>query len=163
ESLDRQLSSLPEKYRITLVLCDMEGMGHTETARQLGWPVGTVSSRLSRARAMLAKRLARRGITLSVGALATIFARESAAVSMPGQLICPTVLAASLFAAGRSVTAGVVSTDVAALTGEVLKALWLRKLSVAAAMLLMVSATVLALVPLAGQAEAPPVLNTAKE
>src|SRR5262249_23987558 len=109
ESLDRQLSCLPEKYRITLVLCDMEGMGHKETARQLGWPVGTVSSRLSRARAMLAKRLARRGISLSVGSLAVLLARESASASMPGQLIFPTVRAASLFAAGRAVTTGVVS------------------------------------------------------
>src|SRR5262249_14704638 len=90
ESLDREMSRLPEKYHIPIVLCDLQGMGHKEAARQLGWPIGTVSSRLSRARAMLAKRLARRGVSLSVGSLAVLLAQESASASMPTQLIGPT-------------------------------------------------------------------------
>jgi DNA-directed RNA polymerase specialized sigma24 family protein len=90
ESLDRKLSRLPEKYRIPIVLCDLEGMGHTEAAHQLGRPIGTVSSRLSRARAMLAKRLARRGLSLSAGSLAALLAQESASASMPTQLTSST-------------------------------------------------------------------------
>ena len=54
-----------------------------------------------------------------------------------------------------AVTAGLVSAEVVALTGEVLKILLLSRLKVAMAMLLVVSATVLALVPLAAQSEAP--------
>jgi RNA polymerase sigma-70 factor (ECF subfamily) len=127
ESLDRELSRRPEKYRIPIVLCDLEGMGHGEAARQLGWPIGAVSSRLSRARSMLARRLARRGLSLSVGSLAVLLAREPASASMPSLLICPTARAASRFAAGGAVTAGVVSADVVALTGEVLKVM-LRRL-----------------------------------
>src|SRR5689334_262291 len=53
ELLDGELSRLPGRYRIPIVLCDLEGQTHQEAARQLGWPIGTVSSRLSRARSML--------------------------------------------------------------------------------------------------------------
>jgi RNA polymerase sigma factor (sigma-70 family) len=51
ESLDRELSHLPEKYRTPIILCDLEGWTHWEAASRLGWPISTVSSRLSRAKA----------------------------------------------------------------------------------------------------------------
>src|SRR5262249_13941203 len=59
--LDQELSRLPDRYRAVLVLCDLEGETRKEAARQLGLPEGTVGSRLARARALLAKRLAQRG------------------------------------------------------------------------------------------------------
>ena len=46
-----------------LVLCDLEGLTHEEAARRLGVPVGTIKSRLSRARGRLRSRLTRRGLT----------------------------------------------------------------------------------------------------
>jgi RNA polymerase sigma factor (sigma-70 family) len=100
ESLDRELSRLPEKYRVPIILCDLEGRTHREAASQLRWPIGTVSSRLSRARSMLARRLSRRGGSLAVGSLTVHLARESASACMPTNLIGSTARAASLFAAG---------------------------------------------------------------
>jgi RNA polymerase sigma factor (sigma-70 family) len=137
--LDQELSRLPGKYRIPVVLCDLEGNTHREAASQLGWPVGTVSSRLSRARAMLAKRLARRGVSLSVGSLAVLLAREAASAPLPTRLIGATARAASLFAAGGA--SGVVLAEVADLTGEVLKMMLLSRLKVTALLLLALAGT----------------------
>ncbi len=60
--IDEEIRRLPERYRIPLLLCHVEGLKHDEVAERLGCPVGTVESRLSRARERLRTRLARRGL-----------------------------------------------------------------------------------------------------
>jgi RNA polymerase sigma factor (sigma-70 family) len=60
--IDEEIRRLPERYRVPLVLCHMEGLRHEEVAKRLGCPVGTVESRLSRAREQLRTRLERRGL-----------------------------------------------------------------------------------------------------
>ena len=134
--LDREVARLPEKYRMPIILCELEGKTHRQAAEQLGWPVGTVSGRLSRARALLASRLSRPGTPLTVGALGVLLAHDVARAGVPPELVRSTAQAASLSTAGKAVTAGVVSAEVAALTGEVLKTMLLNKLTLATAMLL---------------------------
>jgi RNA polymerase sigma-70 factor, ECF subfamily len=56
----RELAALPEKHRVVLVLREVEELSYEEIAVALGVPVGTVESRLHRARAGLARRLERR-------------------------------------------------------------------------------------------------------
>ena len=121
--LDEELSRLPDRYRGVVVLCDLESLTRKEAARQLGIPEGSVASRLARARAVLARRLARRGIVLSgsVGAVAAGVASASA----PPAVVASTIRAASRMAAGRA--AGV-SAQVAALTGGGVKAMLVTKL-----------------------------------
>src|SRR5947209_1892797 len=123
--LDRELSCLPAKYRAVLVLCDLEGMTRTEAAGQLGLPEGTVASRLTRARSMLARRLARLGVSITAVALAALLAPKASASAV---LVSATIHAARLFAAGPAATAGVLSMNVVALTEGVLKAMFLSKI-----------------------------------
>src|SRR5262249_19350764 len=55
-----------------VVLCELQGRGRREAARQLGIPEGTLSSRLAAARKLLAKRLARYGLAVTGGTLAEV-------------------------------------------------------------------------------------------
>ncbi len=127
--LDTVLSKLAEKYRIPILLCDLEGRTIKEAARHLGWPQGTVATRLTRGRAQLAKQLTKHGLTLSGGVIATALAQESALGNLPSALLASTAKAASSFAAtGHYMAAGVVSAKVAALTNVTMKTMLLAKL-----------------------------------
>lgn len=117
--LDHELNLLPERYRAVLVACDLEERSRKEAARLLGLAEGTVSSRLARGRSLLAKRLARYGLSLSVGTLAAALSTEAPA-ALALSLTSATLLAAT--------GGGVISASAGFLTKGALKAMFLTKL-----------------------------------
>lgn len=59
QSMRRAILALPSRYREVIVLCDLQDVSYNDAAHTLGCPVGTIRSRLSRARQMLTERLNR--------------------------------------------------------------------------------------------------------
>jgi RNA polymerase sigma factor (sigma-70 family) len=159
EALDEELSRLSDAFRAPVVLCDLEEKTHLEAARILGLPVGTVSSRLVRAREKLRRRLVRRGLSLSAGAIAAFWAGEASARSVSPALVATTSKAAANCLAGAVATT-VLSTSVASLSEGVMRSLRIRTLTSKAVMFsLILAASVgaaVGMVQLAGRGESPP-------
>jgi RNA polymerase sigma factor (sigma-70 family) len=126
--LDQQLALLPDKYRIAVLLCDLEGRKGKDVARQLKIPEGTLASRLRTGRVMLAKRLNRLGVALSGGAIAAMLARNAATAGAPTILVSSTVHAAAAMAAGNTIAAEVASANTVALMEGAMKTMLLTKL-----------------------------------
>jgi RNA polymerase sigma-70 factor (ECF subfamily) len=57
EALRRAVQALPRRYREVVVLCDLEELDYADAAVVLGCPIGTVRSRMHRARALLLEKL----------------------------------------------------------------------------------------------------------
>ncbi len=144
--VQEEVRRLPEKYRSVVLLCYWEGLTQEQAAHQLGCPIGTVRSRIARARDLLRRRLVRRGLSATAGAVA-IFSTASAPAALPIapvplNLIRSSVQAAMCVAAGQS-TAGVVPASVLFLVRRVLWSLAMMKLKNVVLMMIVASLLVL--------------------
>ena len=96
ELIDRELLALPGKYRAAVVLCDLNGRTVRDAAAEVGCPAKTLGTRLLRGRALLAGRLARRGVVAPTVLTAAVPARLSGSVFplAAGRAVVPPAVAA---------------------------------------------------------------------
>ncbi|MDR3618968.1 MAG: sigma-70 family RNA polymerase sigma factor [Paludisphaera borealis] len=127
-ALHEELNRLPERLRRPVVCCYLEGLTHERAAERLGCPVGTVRSRLARARSLLHRRLSIRGVAPAVAPLEVLFSSNS--IDPPLRLIDQTMrLVASSHV--RWPEAGVVSASLLSLANGVVRMMNLKKALVA--------------------------------
>jgi RNA polymerase sigma factor (sigma-70 family) len=132
--LDEAVASLPEPCRMPFVLCYLDGRTVSDAARELGWPRGTVATRLALARQRLRARLASRGVALSAGALAGAVSGNVASARAPVSLLVTTARAATV-AAGHEMATGTGPATAALAQGG--KAMLMTRVKVAALLLAM--------------------------
>jgi RNA polymerase sigma factor (sigma-70 family) len=139
EALHEEVARLPERYRVPIVLCELEGMTYHEAALRLRCPVSTIGVRLKRARERLRLRLTQRGLAPTAGLIGALFGAEAASAWMPSGLVAATARAATRFAASKAAANGMVSAGVIALTEGVLRSMALAPLKLAASLALAVA------------------------
>ncbi len=133
-ALHEEIARLPEKLRLAVVHCDLEGMTQAQAAAQLHWSERTIHHRLAEGRARLKRRLARRGLEPDSAILGTVLLREARA-AVPVAWREATVRAAVAMVK-PTITVGAVSATAQQLAQEVYKIMLLKKLTVTAATLL---------------------------
>jgi RNA polymerase sigma factor (sigma-70 family) len=124
ELLAEEVARLPEKYRQPVLLCYLAGLTTAEVAQHLGWPKGTVLTRLAWAREQLKKRLASRGVT--AGALAGLLVPAAPAVGV--QSVSATARAAALMLAGEPLAGAGASERAVSLAKGVVRAMVCNRL-----------------------------------
>jgi RNA polymerase sigma factor (sigma-70 family) len=125
--LHEEVGRLPDRYRAVIVLCLLEGLTHAQAARRLGWPAGTVQSRLARGKTLLRDRLTRRGVApcaLGFGGRASI---DAAVATPPSALVGATIRTATLFSLDREA----IPAAITGLAKQVVHAMLILKLKAA--------------------------------
>ncbi|MDB5309555.1 MAG: sigW 3 [Gemmataceae bacterium] len=127
--LEDEVRLLPEKYRLAVLTCYAGGTPTAEAAARLGWPKGTLLTRLAWARRRLRDRLARRGVTLAGGFVGAFAARSGpAGAALLAGRITPAAVAV---ACGDPVAKELVSERVRSLTEGVVRTMIGTKLKAA--------------------------------
>jgi RNA polymerase sigma factor (sigma-70 family) len=134
-AIHEEIERLPEPYRAAVVTCHLEGLTQQDAARRLGWPVGTLQSRLARGRQRLRDRLKRRGLAPSLGGLAVKLS------PVPNALVASTAKAATTLHLGGAI-AGMIAPAVLAMIHSTTKGMLMTKLKLGALALMMVGGLV---------------------
>ncbi|HKB01567.1 MAG TPA: sigma-70 family RNA polymerase sigma factor [Gemmataceae bacterium] len=109
--VDQEVSRLPDRYRLPVVLCCLQGLARDEAAADLGWSFDSLKGRLERGRELLRQRLSARGLALPVTLGATLLV----------PLIVPTVLRAETARAAVRFAAGPMPGTAAVLASEMVR------------------------------------------
>jgi RNA polymerase sigma factor (sigma-70 family) len=118
--LHAEVDRLPDRHRLPVVLCDLEGLTYEQAAERLRWTLPTLRCRLAKARQRLRARLTRRGFTPSVAG--PILAAKASTAIVPPALARATVLAA---------TGGLPPAGAALIAQALLKGMLMTKLKIA--------------------------------
>ena len=122
--MHEELDRLPDRQRLPVVLCDLEGLTYEQAAGRLRWTEPTLRHRLVKARRRLRERLTRRGIT--AGSVGVVLAESAAGA----RAAVPAALARSAVAAAAG---GAASATAAALSAPIIRSLLMTRLKIAAA------------------------------
>jgi RNA polymerase sigma factor (sigma-70 family) len=147
---DEEVGRLPAKFRVPFVLCYLEGRTNEQAAQELGWPRGTVATRLAAARRRLRLQLTRRGVVLSAGLFTVALTEQLSAAPAPAPLVLHTSSAALAFAANPGALTSLVTARVLSLTKGELRNMFLNKIKLVTAMLAVVALVILGLTTVAG-------------
>lgn len=121
--LDEEIDKLPDRCRLAVIACYLNGRTADDAAKEFGCPRGTVLSRLAAAREKLRRGLTRRGFTVSIAGLTTGLTGEAATAAMPSSMIA--------LAAKVALPGAILAPTVLTLTQGVLHAMWITKVKVA--------------------------------
>jgi RNA polymerase sigma factor (sigma-70 family) len=116
--LHEEIARLPERLRLAVVVCELEGLTHARAAERLQWGEATVRRRLARARDLLRGRLTRRGLAPAIGLLGAATAPQPVSAALSAAAVAN----ASRFAAGAA-EAAAVPASIAHLAHGVLRTL----------------------------------------
>ncbi len=141
--LQAEVERLPDHLRAVVILCYWEGLTHEQAAARLGCPLGTVRSRVARARGMLHRRLSRRGLEPVAGVMLAAFESpgflKASALEIPANLVSSTVQLSKQVASGGSLVQ-LTSPSIASLVQKVIGSMFMTKLKTISACLLVIGA-----------------------
>ena len=128
-ALHEEIARLPEKIRLAVVLCDLQGIPQEQAAASLRLSERTLRRRLAAGRERLKARLGRRGMRCSGAVLAAVRLRDAGTVVPPAWR--GSTLRAALDLVNSTAGAGAVSAAAQSLTQEVLKMMFVQRLTFA--------------------------------
>jgi RNA polymerase sigma factor (sigma-70 family) len=139
EALHQELTRLPERYRVALVLCYLESKTQDQAAAQLGLAKSTLKVRLERGKELLRARLVRRGLGPAALLVAATWTAPVASACFRPTLMSATVEGACLAATGQA-TPAVIPAKVAALSEGVMRAMFMTKMRLVVGLLTLAAA-----------------------